>query len=34
MIEVQYSGTALLLLVNSCMLRQYNGAVHPTYVII
>jgi len=31
--KVQYSGTALLLLVNS-HITQNNGTVRPTYVII
>jgi len=34
MIEIQYSGTALLLLVNPLILHKSNGTVCPTYVFI
>jgi len=34
MIEMQYSGTALLLLVNPCILHRNNCIVHPNYVFI
>jgi len=34
MIEIQYSGTALLLLVNPRILHQNNDTARPTYVFI
>jgi len=34
MIEIQYSGTALLLLVNPCIPHQNNHTVRPTCVFI
>jgi len=33
-IEMQFSGTALLLLVNPCILHRNNGTACPTYVFI
>jgi len=32
--EMQYSGMALLLLVNPCILYRNNGTTRPTYIII
>jgi len=34
MIEVQFSGTTLLLQVNPRILHQYNGTACSTYVIV
>jgi len=34
MIEIQYSSTVLLLLVNPYILHQNNGTSFPTYVFI
>jgi len=33
-LPLQYSGTALLLLVNTCMPHQNKDAAHPTYELI
>jgi len=32
MVEIQDSFTALLLLVNPCILHQNNGTTHPSYI--